>query len=96
MKINELCDSVINNVGGNDNLVNAENCMTRLRLTVRDESKVNESTLKDIDGVLGLVHDTPNYYEVVVGPGTCKQCADYINKNILVDISDSKSEDSVN
>lgn len=96
MKINELCDSVINNVGGNDNLVNAENCMTRLRLTVRDESKVNESTLKDIDGVLGLVHDTPNYYEVVVGPGTCKQCADYINKNILVDTSDSKSEDSVN
>lgn len=79
VKVDKLCDSVIECVGGKSNVLNAANCMTRLRLTVANESGIDDKKIKDIDGVLGLVHDKENYYEVVVGPGISKRCADYCN-----------------
>lgn len=72
--INKLVDDILKNVGGKDNIKKAENCMTRLRLTIIDESKVKEDSLKDVSGVMGVVHDAPGYYEVVVGPGVSKKC----------------------
>ncbi len=72
----ELVKSIIENVGGRDNVEAATNCQTRLRLDVKDDSKINEDALKNVEGVLGIVHDKPNYVEVVVGPGKCRKCAD--------------------
>ena len=56
-------------LGGPDNINTVSNCMTRLRITVRDEAKVDEEKLRTADDVLGLVHDRPLSYEIVVGPG---------------------------
>ena len=50
--------------------------MTRLRVHVKDDSQVNDDTLKQIEGVLGVVHDRANYVEIVVGPGKSRKCAD--------------------
>lgn len=80
MKTEELVEKILEQVGGKQNVVKAENCMTRLRLTIDRERFVNVEGLNEIDGVLGLVHDQPNYYEVVVGPGVCRACADYCKK----------------
>ena len=46
------------------NVTNAANCMTRLRLTVASESGIDDEKIKDIEGVLGLVHDKENYYVI--------------------------------
>ena len=50
--------------------------MTRLRLEVREDAKIDEAGLKGIEGVMGIVHDRTNKVEVVVGPGKCRKCAD--------------------
>lgn len=72
----ELVKQVIENLGGKDNIRSATNCQTRLRIRVKEDSKINDEKVKQIEGVLGIVHDTPNYIEVVVGPGKCRKCAD--------------------
>lgn len=72
----ELVRSVLEKLGGKGNVVSATNCMTRLRIEVKQDSQIDEAGLKAIEGVMGIVHDRTNYIEVVVGPGKCRKCAD--------------------
>lgn len=77
MTIQELVQSILKGVGGRQNVVTATNCMTRLRINVKDDGAIDEEALKKIEGVMGIVHDRANYIEVVVGPGKCRKCSDY-------------------
>ncbi|MBR2762003.1 MAG: PTS transporter subunit EIIB, partial [Solobacterium sp.] len=72
----ELVVKILDACGGRENVISAANCMTRLRITVKDNAKINDEELKGIEGVLGIVHDRVDYVEVVVGPGKCRKCAD--------------------
>ena len=76
MTIEQLVDSILSNMGTKANVITATNCMTRLRINVKDDGAVNEEALKGIEGVMGIVHDRANFWEVVVGPGKCRKCAD--------------------
>lgn len=76
MKNEELVQKILENVGGKANVLAATNCMTRLRLDVKDDKAINEEGLKGLDGVMGIVHDKVGYVEVVVGPGRCRKCSD--------------------
>ena len=77
MTIEQLVQKILEGVGGRANVITATNCMTRLRINVKDDGAINEGNLKGIEGVMGIVHDRANYIEVVVGPGKCRKCADY-------------------
>ena len=44
-------NEILEAVGGKDNVASATNCMTRLRLVLKDESKANDETVKAIKGV---------------------------------------------
>ncbi len=72
----ELVKLILDVVGSKENVEAATNCATRLRIDVKDDSKINVDSLKAIEGVLGVVHDKANYVEVVVGPGKVRKCAD--------------------
>ena len=72
----ELVKQALEKLGGRENVKTATNCMTRLRIHVKDDAKVSDDALKQIEGVLGVVHDRPNYVEIVVGPGKSRKCAD--------------------
>lgn len=93
INIEKLCDLIIECVGGKSNISDVANCMTRLRLTVLNEEQIDDEKLKNIDGVLGLVHDKQNYYEVVVGPGISKRCADYCK---TLDLGSDKTKEDKN
>ena len=67
---------LIRYLGGADNVVLVTNCSTRLRIVVKDEAGVNEEKLRLLSDVMGVVHDRPNCYEIVVGPGKSKKYAD--------------------
>ena len=69
MSVKKLADAILVELGGKENIVDAENCMTRVRVNVIDADKVNLDALKDVDGVLGVVGDDGNYIQVVLGPG---------------------------
>ena len=87
----ELVEQIIQFVGGKGNVVGATNCMTRLRLDVKDDSKIDESSLKQIEGVMGIVHDKVNYIEVVVGPGKSRKCADICKEMGITSDNDWKA-----
>ena len=72
----ELVRAALEKVGGKSNVLTATNCMTRLRVRVKDDAKIDDEGLKAIEGVMGIVHDRTGYVEIVVGPGKCRKCAD--------------------
>ena len=76
-KYQRLSDEIYAQIGGIDNVESLIHCMTRLRIKIRDMSKVNIAALKKIDGVLGVVEaDT---LEVVLGPGVNTKVAKIMN-----------------
>ena len=82
----ELSSKILELVGGRSNVVSATNCMTRVRIHVKDDGAIQDAALKNVEGVLGLVHDNPGYVEVVVGPGKCRKVAD-IYKDMGIPVS---------
>ncbi|MCA1220001.1 PTS glucose/sucrose transporter subunit IIB [Streptomyces sp. 8L] len=53
-------------LGGPDNIVSLTHCVTRLRLTLADRTRVDDTTLRDHPAVLGVLdRDT---FQIVVGP----------------------------
>lgn len=57
---------ILENVGGPDNLANMTHCATRLRLTLKDPSKVNDEAVKQIDGVVNVVSKA-GQYQILIG-----------------------------
>ena len=54
------------NVGGKENVVNLAHCFTRLRFTLKDESKVDQDALRKTQGVIQLIM-AGGQCQVVVG-----------------------------
>lgn len=71
----ELAKLLVDFLGGKDNVVKAANCMTRLRVEVKDESLVQEADIKKTEGVLGYVADG-KAIQIVLGPGKAKKVTD--------------------
>lgn len=59
---------MIEKLGGNENISQATNCMTRLRVDVKNVNLVKVEELKALEGVLGLMV-ADNHYQVILGPG---------------------------
>src|SRR5699024_8268515 len=66
-KYEYMAKKVLQNVGGKDNLVDYENCMTRLRLVVKDASLVDEEKIKQT-GAHGVVKVDNEHVQIVIGP----------------------------
>lgn len=75
-KEQQLAERIIAAVGGMDNIDSVMNCMTRVRIKVLDENKVDDQELRHIDGVMGVIHD--ERIQVVVGPCTVNKVANHM------------------
>lgn len=53
-------------LGGHDNIVDIDSCITRLRLTVKDNSQIQEAPLKRL-GAAGVIKPNSKNMQVVVG-----------------------------
>ena len=80
MNYEELVGNILERVGTRENVTSATNCMTRLRIKVKDDQKIDAEALKQVKGVLGIVQDRKNYIEVVVGPGKSSKCGEVCRK----------------
>ncbi len=67
MKYEQLCNTIIEGVGGKSNVKDVSHCITRLRFTLKDESKANTEGLKAVKGVIDIIQ-AGGQYQVVVGP----------------------------
>lgn len=69
---------ILENIGGPDNITNIDACITRLRLTVKDEKAVKDSALKQL-GASGVMRLGQGAVQVVFGPQS-EQIKDEIKK----------------
>lgn len=61
-----LAKTIIQDIGGKDNVNSVVHCATRLRFKLKDEKKANDDALKDTDGVVTVVK-AGGQYQVVIG-----------------------------
>ena len=62
-KVGEI---VLEGIGGKDNVVSLDNCITRLRFEIKDYTKVDEKKIKSA-GVAGVIRPNKNNVQVIVG-----------------------------
>lgn len=77
MDYNKVGHAIVKHCGGLANLLHVTNCMTRVRMTISDPSRVDIAALKSIEGVLGVVED--DTLQAIVGPGKSTKVANVIN-----------------
>lgn len=58
---------ILNALGGKENIESLDNCITRLRLVVKDMSKIDQQTLKSA-GALSVVVLDAHSVQVIIGP----------------------------
>lgn len=91
-KYEQVSKDIIENLGGQDNIISLTHCATRLRFNLKDESLANDEVLKNMDGIVTLIK-AGGQYQVVIGnhvPDVYKEVSELAGlSNKIVD-SDSK------
>ena len=62
----ETSKKIIEAVGGAGNISSAGNCMTRLRLVLKDDKKANDEKVQSIKGVKGVMRQG-GQYQIIIG-----------------------------
>ena len=61
-----MAKKILQNIGGSENVITAYNCVTRLRLEIKDISLVNEENIKKT-GAKGVVKIDDNNIQIIIG-----------------------------
>lgn len=51
----DMAVSILENLGGKENIISMTNCMTRLRVEVKDKSRVKKEGVNAVSGVIKLL-----------------------------------------
>lgn len=62
----EIARIILEGVGGKENVASVDNCITRLRLEIKDYTAVNEKVIKSA-GVAGVIRPSKNAVQVIIG-----------------------------
>lgn len=71
--IKMMATQIVELVGGKENISSISHCSTRLRLYIKDDSKMNIEKLKKIKGVIDVVKAT-DQYQIIVGQIVSELC----------------------
>ncbi|BAC12571.1 PTS transporter subunit EIIC [Oceanobacillus iheyensis] len=86
-KEERIAREILEHIGGKDNIRSFTHCMTRVRIDIKEDEKVDKSALREIEGVMGVIED--DVLQIVVGPGTVNKVAAYITDITGIKIGDS-------
>lgn len=82
MELKQLASNIIEYVGGEKNIKALEHCSTRLRFTIKDNKKVDEKKLEQLDGVMGVIKGSAQL-QVIIGTKVHDVCEEiYAQTNI--------------
>lgn len=73
----QIATDVLELVGGAENVTVATNCMTRLRLTLKDNSKADVEKIKKVKGVLGCQF-AGSQLQVIIGQNVPKVLTEFV------------------
>jgi len=63
---NKLAKSIVELIGGTENVVSLTHCITRLRFVLKDEAKAKKSAIEELQGVVSVIK-AGGQYQVVIG-----------------------------
>lgn len=86
----QTAQAIIEQIGGQDNIINVIRCATRLRFLLKDKGLVDSSQMKAVDGVVGVVDGTARY-QVIIGMSV----GDVFKELIRLGIPNGDVEDAV-
>lgn len=66
MKFKKMADEIIKEIGGEENIKFVSHCVTRLRFVLKDESKADDASVENIQGVKGVMKQG-GQYQVIIG-----------------------------
>jgi PTS system beta-glucosides-specific IIC component len=66
MDIKKVAADILEHVGGKENVISVVHCMTRLRFSLKDDSKANREVIKKTEGVISIV-EQGGQFQVVIG-----------------------------
>lgn len=92
MKEQIVARSILEHIGGKDNIKSMEHCATRLRLILKDKEKIDEKAIEAIDGVKGQFFAAAQY-QIILGTGFVNKVYDAILKeNADLNTGNNKEE----
>lgn len=89
MDYNKIAKEIIENVGGETNIIHAMHCATRLRLRLKKYDLVNEEKLTDVEEVKG-VFKSGDQYQIILGSGLVNLVCDEVKK--ILGMEDEEAE----
>lgn len=98
MDFKQLASLILENIGGKSNVKNVVHCATRLRFTLKDDSKPDTDSIKKAPGVLQVVN-AGGQYQIVIGPDVPQVYQEVIalggfEASAAIDDPDAEKEDS--
>ncbi|TYG33932.1 PTS beta-glucoside transporter subunit EIIBCA [Lonepinella koalarum] len=88
MDYKQLAQNIITHVGGKENISELAHCFTRLRLVLKDESKVDHDVINRLEGVMTVLFHG-GQFQVVIGNKVDKVYAEAVQ---LVDTANSSEK----
>ena len=65
----KCAQEIVDHIGGRENVAQAAHCATRLRLVIKDNSKVDKNYLDNVEGVKGMF-ESNGQLQLIIGTGT--------------------------
>lgn len=84
-----VAKKILEKIGGESNVNSVQHCMTRLRFTLKDESKADDDAIKKIKGVMGVARQG-GQYQIIIGNNVGRCYKELIK---LGSFSESKSSE---
>lgn len=93
-KTANLASEILLGIGGQGNISRLENCMTRVRVELNDDSQLDVARLKKLPGVSGYVKQG-SQHQLIVGPGRAAQVVDAMRELLESSGQAISSEDDI-
>lgn len=93
-KTANLASEILLGIGGQGNIARLENCMTRVRVELNDDSQLDVARLKKLPGVSGYVKQG-SQHQLIVGPGRAAQVVDAMRELLQSSGQTLSSEDDI-
>ncbi|SFP31180.1 glucose PTS transporter subunit IIA [Salibacterium halotolerans] len=88
----KLAQLIVENLGGENNISNLTNCITRLRIDLKSRSNVDLEALKQLEGILSVIDQ--GTIQIVLGPGKVTKVANEIHENTTISVDVEEEEDN--
>jgi len=85
-----IAEQILQDVGGSENISSYAHCATRLRLVLKDDSKVDKKAIESIDAVAGSF-SAGGQFQIILGPGTVQHVHEELGK--IAHIQEASMED---